>query len=171
MLVCPTWVEPWEWSLECQAAFEDIKHALTTAPVLALPDFSKPFDVVYDACGFGLQGAVGAVLLQDGQPLAFESRQMLPAEQNYSVTEQELLACVHALKIWRCYLEGAAEFRSHTDHGANTVCVTFLDTQPRAFPVGKRVGKSFCSESLKLAPTLFESLFQVSGIMLLILCP
>ena len=112
----------WEWSPECQAAFEDIKHALTTAPVLALPDFSKPFDVVCDACGFG----IGAVLLQDGQPIAFESRQMLPAEQNYSVTEQELLACVHALKIWRSYLEGAAEFRLHTDHGANT----FLDTQP-----------------------------------------
>ena len=112
----------WQWSPECQAAFEDIKHALTTAPVLALPDFSKPFDIICDACGFGL----GAVLLQDGKPIAFESRQMLPAEQNYSVTEQELLACVHALKIWRCYLEGAAEFKLHTDHGANT----FLDTQP-----------------------------------------
>ena len=51
---------------------------------------------------------------------------MLLAEQKYSVTEQELLACVHALKIGRCYLEGAAEFWLHTDHGANT----FLDTQP-----------------------------------------
>ena len=51
---------------------------------------------------------------------------MLLAERNYSVTEQELLACVHALKVWRCYLEGAAVFTLHTDHGANT----FLDTQP-----------------------------------------
>ena len=112
----------WEWLLECQKAFEDIKTALTTAPVLALPDFSKPFDVVCDASGLGL----GAVLLQDGQPIAFESRQFSSAEQNYSTTEQELLACVHALKVWRCYLEGAGEFTLHTDHGANT----FLDTQP-----------------------------------------
>ena len=89
---------------------------------MALPDYSKPFDVVCDASGLGL----GAVLLQDGQPIAFESRQFSPAEQNYSTTEQELLACVHALKIWRCYLEGAAEFKLHTGHGANT----FLDTQP-----------------------------------------
>lgn len=97
------------------------KHALTTAPILALPDPSKVYDVVCDACGFGL----GVVLMQDGQPIAFESMQQTAAEKNDSVTEQEL-ACVHALKIWRCYLEGAAEFKIHTDHGANT----FLDTQP-----------------------------------------
>ena len=62
------------------------------------------------------------------------------------VTEQELLACVHALKIKRCYLEGAAVFRLHTDHGANT----FLDTQPSL----KRIGKSF-----RLASTLLGSFF------------
>ncbi len=111
----------WQWTSECQKAFEDIKHALTTAPVLALPDESLPYDVVCDASGFGL----GAVLLQDGKPIAYESRQQTAAEQNYHITEQELLACIHALKTWRCYLEGAPEFRLHTDHGANT----FLETQ------------------------------------------
>ena len=48
------------------------------------------------------------------------------AEQYYSKTEQELLASVHALKVWRFYLKGATEFKLHTDHGANT----FLVTQP-----------------------------------------
>ncbi len=112
----------WQWLPECQTAFEDIKLPLPQHQSWLCQIISKPFDVVCDASGLGL----GAVLLQDGQPIAFESRQFSSAEQNYSTTEQELLACVHALKVWRCYLEGAAEFKLHTDHGANT----FLDTQP-----------------------------------------
>ena len=115
-------VGTWQWLPECQSAFEDIKVALTTAPVLALPNFSKPFDIQCDASGFGL----GAVLLQEGRPIAYESRQQTAAELNYPTTEQELLSCIHALRTWRCYLEGAAEFRLYTDHGANT----FLETQP-----------------------------------------
>ena len=65
-------------------------------------------------------------LQQDGSPIAFESRKLLPAEQNYTTTEQELLGVVHALKVWRCYLEGEEEFTVYTDHRANT----FLDVQP-----------------------------------------
>jgi hypothetical protein len=56
--------------------------------------------MVSDASGVGL----GAVLLQDGRPVAFERRKLLPAEQNYTVTEQEMLGVVHALKVWWCYL-------------------------------------------------------------------
>ena len=66
--------------------------------------------MVSDASGFGL----GAVLLQDGRPVAFESRKLSPAEQNYTVTEQEMLGVVHALKVWRCYLEGS-DFTVVTD--------------------------------------------------------
>jgi hypothetical protein len=111
----------WVWGPEQQSAFDAVKQALMQPPVLALPDFSKPFEVVCDACGTGL----GAVLLQEGRPVAFESRKLSPAEQNYSTTEQELLAVVHALRTWRCYLEGS-EFTVVTDHHPNT----FLQTQP-----------------------------------------
>eukprot|EP00983_Pelagomonas_calceolata_P068261 1149838-Pelagomonas_calceolata.AAC.1 len=66
------------------------------------PDFLLPFVVVCDASKEG----IGAVLLQKQRPLAYESRKPRPAEVNYTTGEQELLAVVHAFKIWRCYLEG-----------------------------------------------------------------
>ena len=113
---------PWHWSDNCEAAFHQVKHALTHAPVLALPDFSLPFEVVVDASGTG----IGAVLLQQGRPICYESRQLTPAEQNYTVTEQEMLAVIYALRTWRCYLEGVTEFSVYTDHNSNT----FFDTQP-----------------------------------------
>jgi hypothetical protein len=110
----------WDWTKECQEAFEKVKQALTNAPVLAPPELGKPFELVSDASGVGL----GAVLLQDGRPVAFESRKLSPAEQNYTVTEQEMLGVIHALKTWRCYLEGS-DFTVVTDHCPNT----FFDTQ------------------------------------------
>lgn len=112
---------PYVWSPECQTAYEGVKHALITAPTLLLADPTKPYEVVCDASGF----ALGAVLFQDGQPLAYESRKMNPAERNYSATEQELLAVVHALRTWRCYLEGAKAVTLVTDHRP----LTFLSSQ------------------------------------------
>jgi len=109
------------WSDTCERAFREVNTDLTTAPVLAVPDCTKPFELVCDASGFGL----GAVLLQEGRPVAFESRKLTSAELNYITTEAELLAVVHALKIWRCYLEGT-KFVVVTDHCPNT----FFQTQP-----------------------------------------
>jgi transposase InsO family protein len=110
----------WDWKSSCQQAFDAIKQALTQAPCLAFPDFSKPFEVHTDASLAGL----GAVLYQEGRPIAFESRRLTPAEINYPTGEQELLAVVHALTVWRCYLEGGPAFRVVTDHKA----ITYLDT-------------------------------------------
>ena len=87
-----------EWTQECQEAFEKVKYCLTHAPLLQMPNFDKPFEVVADASNT----ALGAVLLQDGHPIAFESKKFNAAELNYSTTEQELLASVHAVKVWRC---------------------------------------------------------------------
>ncbi|KAJ9532097.1 hypothetical protein QJQ45_003814 [Haematococcus lacustris] len=111
----------WCWDDSCEAAFRGVKHALSNAPVLALPDFSKQFQVICDASVTG----IGAVLMQDGHPIAFESRRLIPAEVNYTTGEQELLAVVHALKTWRCYLEGV-EFKVITDHNP----LIYISTQP-----------------------------------------
>lgn len=112
---------PWDWSERCEQSFLALKHALTNAPLLTSPDVNKPYEVVTDASTVGL----GAVLLQDNRPIAFESRKLSEAEHNYTTIEQEMLAVIHALKTWRCYLEGAT-FTVVTDHVSNT----FFQTQP-----------------------------------------
>ena len=84
---------PFKWSEACETAFQQLKRDLTSAPVLAMPDYTLPWEVVSDACGY----AVGAVLLQRGKPVAFAARSLSKAELNYSATEQELLGCVYAL--------------------------------------------------------------------------
>ena len=61
-------------------------------------DCSKPFEVIADACGFG----IGAALLQEGRFVAFLCGQFSPSEGSYSVGQQELLAVLHAMKTWHC---------------------------------------------------------------------
>jgi hypothetical protein len=103
------------WTGKCQDVFEKFKHLLTEASLLRTPDEFKTYRVVTDASDIGL----GGVLLQDGHPIAYESRQLNSAELNYTTTEREMLAVVHALHVWRCYLEGVY-FEVETDHKCNT---------------------------------------------------
>jgi hypothetical protein len=91
------------WTPKCQQAFETVKQSLVTAPVLALPDFNKPFELVCDACEAA--PAVGAVLMQEGRPLAFYSRKLTGAEANHLATGLKMTAVIAALREWRCYLE------------------------------------------------------------------
>jgi hypothetical protein len=112
---------PWVWTGRCQDAFELLKQKLIEAPLLRTPNESLPYEVVTDASDLGL----GGVLLQEGQPVAFESGKLNDAELNYQTIEKEMLAVVHALRLWRCYLEGA-EFTVYTNHVSNT----YFQTQP-----------------------------------------
>jgi hypothetical protein len=79
-----------------------LKVLLTTAPVLAQPVIEKSFDVYCDASSSGL----GCVLMQEGQVIAYASRQLRRHEEHYHTHDLELAAVVHALKIWRHYLLG-----------------------------------------------------------------
>jgi hypothetical protein len=106
---------PWVWTGRCRDAFELLKQKLIEAPLLRTPYESLPYEVVTDASDLGL----GGVLLQEDHAVAFESRKLTDAELNNQTTEKEMLAVVHALRVWRCYLEGA-EFTVYTDHVSNT---------------------------------------------------
>ena len=113
---------PFIWSPECQSCFDWLKACLQQPPVLALPDFDQQFEVRADASSSG----VGAVLMQGGRPLAYESAAFALAERSYTIGEQELLAVVFALKKWRSYLEGAIHpVRIVTDH----MPLTYLPTK------------------------------------------
>jgi hypothetical protein len=99
------------WSNEAQTAFEQLKHALKTALLLASPNFDKPFRIATDASKDGL----GAVLQQDGHPIAYASRTCSPAEQNYQATEQEALAVIWAIRHCKHYVYGR-DIEICTDH-------------------------------------------------------
>ncbi|WVZ98165.1 hypothetical protein U9M48_043634 [Paspalum notatum var. saurae] len=95
------------WGPKCEEGFRELKKPLITAPVLAQPDVTKPFDVYCDASGRGL----GCVLMQEGRVIAYASRQLRKHETNYPTHDPELAAAVHAPKIWRHYLAG--QYPSH----------------------------------------------------------
>ena len=107
---------------EAQLAFEAIKALLTNPPLLAYPDPELPYELSSDA---SLTGC-GAVLTQEGRPVAYFSSKFSSAERNYTTGEQEMLGIIKALKEWRGYLEGCKGLIIITDHNP----LTFFSVQP-----------------------------------------
>jgi hypothetical protein len=84
---------------------------MVQAPVLALPDFDKPFVIETDAC----QDGIGAVLLQQGHPIAYMSRALGVNNQKLAIYEKEFMAIMMAVDKWRAYLQ-RGPFIIKTDH-------------------------------------------------------
>ena len=109
---------PFVWGPAQQQAFDKLKDAFITQPVLAMWDPESPTRIEVDASGF----ATGGVIEQkkdDGlwHPIAYRSASMTPAERNYEIYDREMLGVCEALKDWRYYLEGLPEpFEIATDH-------------------------------------------------------
>lgn len=89
-----------KWGPEADIAFQKLKEAMSSAPVLQLPDFSKVFILETDASYSGL----GAVLMQENHPIAYISKALGPRSLGLSVYEKELLAIILATQKWRAYL-------------------------------------------------------------------
>ena len=102
-----------------KAAFAMCKRIISKEAMLAYPDFSKPFVIHTDASHYQL----GAVISQDGKPIAFYSRKLNAAQTRYTTTERELLSIVETLKSYRNILLGH-KIVVHTDH-KNLVYKTF----------------------------------------------
>jgi RNase H-like domain found in reverse transcriptase/Reverse transcriptase (RNA-dependent DNA polymerase) len=129
------WIEPHD------VAFDALKTSFTTAPVLKLPDPTKPYVVK--------TSGIGAVLEQEDDnvfhPVAFASRKLQPAEVRYQVHDLELMAIFYALCEWRVYLHGVS-FEIETDHHP----LRYLDTQPQLSKQKNRWLDAFAEFDFKL---------------------
>jgi hypothetical protein len=110
---------PWVWGPLESSAFQALKDAVTSTPVLMLPDDSKCYRLEADSSDF----ATGAVLSQQSDsdskwhPIAFFSKSLNEVQRNYEIHDKEMLAIVRALEEWRHFLEGAAHsVEIWTDH-------------------------------------------------------
>ena len=116
------------WTEECQASFDQLKHLLTTSPVLAYPIPGLPYILDTDSS----LSAHGSVLsqVQDGHErvISFYSRCLTKAERNYCITRKELLAIVASVKHFHHYLYGS-KCTVRTDHGALTWLLKFKNPE------------------------------------------
>ena len=106
------------WTEECQKAFDLLKKWFTEEPVLMMLDQTRPFQIKSDASKY----ASGAVLTQtdsngDRHPVAFMSQTFTDTEKRYEIYDWELLGIIRALKEWRHYIQGSGHTTLvHTDH-------------------------------------------------------
>ena len=116
----------YEWGPECQEAFASLKKAMTSELVLVLPDYTKPFEVYTDASDV----SIGGFLMQEGHPVAFESRKLNETERKYTVHEKEMTAVVHCLRLWQHHILWS-RFVVFTDNVANSYFITQKKLSPK----------------------------------------
>ena len=122
---------PFRWTKECQLAFDQLKAALTSPPILMFPDFDKQFILSTDAS----EEAIGYILSQKGSDnrervVAYGGRALRNAEKNYSVSHKEGLAVVEGIKHYRTYL-ATKKFIVQSDHFSTQFLQKTKDTHGR----------------------------------------
>ncbi|CDJ54096.1 hypothetical protein EBH_0079940 [Eimeria brunetti] len=123
---------PFAWGSSHTTAVRQLKRLLAEYTTLQVPDSTRPYTLYTDASGY----AVGAVLEQDGKPVGFLSQVMSPAQQGYSIYDQELLALVTTLDKWHHLLRGT-KVKAYTDHQA----LTYLQPMNAQKPLRRRTAR------------------------------
>ena len=100
-----------QWGCKLQKTFDTLKEKISTAPLLALPDIQRPFEIETDASDY----AMGVVLTKHGKPICYHFETFNFAVVNYPTYDKELYALVQSVKKWKHYLMGK-EAIIHTDH-------------------------------------------------------
>ncbi|CAA7016399.1 unnamed protein product [Microthlaspi erraticum] len=115
---------------ECLKAFEMIKTALVTAPIVQAPNWDYPFEIMCDASDYAVGAVLGQRIDKKLHVIYYASRTMDDAQGRYATTEKELLAVVFAFEKFRSYLVGSKVI-VYTDHAALRHLLAKKDTKPR----------------------------------------
>jgi hypothetical protein len=113
------------WTEQCQTAFETLKAKLSVASILREPNWTLPFHISIDASNTAIGGVLGKKEDQHSYAIYFIRKNLSPTKLNYTVTEKELLAVVHAINKFLHYIAGYEVF-VHIDHSA----IRFLMNKP-----------------------------------------
>jgi len=137
--------DSFHWSSNVELAFNALKQSVSNPPVLALPDFLKPFVIECDASAYGL----GAVLMQDNRPFAYHSEALKGRCLHLSTYEKELLALVKVVKKWRPYLVGNPFFIRTDQYSLKYILEQRIGTPTQQKWITKLLGYSFMVEYKK----------------------
>ncbi len=152
----------YQWTQEQQASFDKLKAKLVKAPILAYPDFNKPFTLYTDASSVGLGGILSQTFDDKPRVIAYWSETLTPGQRSWSATERESLAMVHAVKYFRYFLIGR-KFQLVVDHhslvfkmsDANSKLIKHaIQLQEYDFDIVYRSGKSHTNADAMSRPPI-----------------
>ncbi|GJR38358.1 reverse transcriptase domain-containing protein [Tanacetum coccineum] len=121
---------PFVFSKDFIDAFETLKKKLTEAPILVVPDWNLPFELMCDASDFPIGAVLGQRKTKHFQPIHYASKTMTEAQIHYTTTEKEMLAVVYAFEKFRPYLVLSKSI-VYTDHSALKYLQSKQDAKPR----------------------------------------
>nr|GFA30354.1 reverse transcriptase domain-containing protein [Tanacetum cinerariifolium] len=121
---------PFIFSTECIDAFKTLKKKITEAPILVIPEWNLPFELMCDASDYAIGAVLGQRKSKHFQPIHYASKTMIEAQIHYTTTEKEMLAVVYAFEKFRPYLVLSKSI-VYTDHSALKYLLNKQDAKPR----------------------------------------
>nr|GEX13244.1 hypothetical protein [Tanacetum cinerariifolium] len=128
---------PFMFSKECVNVFDTLKKKFTKAPILVVPDWNLPFELMCDASDFAIGAVLGQCKMKHFQPIHYASKTMTEAQNHYTTIEKEVLAVVYAFEKFRPYLVLSKSI-VYTDQSALKFLLSKQDAKPRQGKIPQR---------------------------------